>query len=574
MTARAGTAKRPPRRRAARAAGRVPRRRDHESVRWPAAAGTDRRLRPRPVPRHERGRLHAAGRRRSRSASASIATVKIARNVEFHEEAAGMLRGALRAHPRDLDRRREPRRSGRSIRGARARPGRRAKATTMSRSRSARSSRRGSAGRPIPTRRATSGCAAAIAGSSRAGRDEEAAARGLRGEDRRQARARRRKPEGAVNAHRSSRVTVLEDRASVTRRGTLTLARRPAAHRDRARLAGARRQDADRDVRRTRACSTSAASATSRRGAKRDASERSRPRCAPNARSSRPRAMPRSRRAASRAPRAEALARARRRRAITISRSRAARGVARTDCRRTARRARRAGCGRARAPRRRRARRRRTSRPQLDAPRPARIARAEAEAGEQAARLVIDLSPTRAGDATLTVELRRAGRGVAAVSPRAARARQRASSTGRPPRASGRRPARTGPTSSSRCSLERPSLGVEPPALADDELRTRQASPTRSSSRRASRSSRHRPRRRARSQVPGIDDGGLGLAARPPADVTVRADGTPHRVPVGGFTTTGAGRRSSRSRCARRGSTSARASSTRARRRCSPARSI
>jgi len=34
--------------------------------------------------------------------------------------------------------------------------------------------------------------------------------------------------------------------------------------------------------------------------------------------------------------------------------------------------------------------------------------------------------------------------------------------------------------------------------------------------------------------VPGIDDGGLGLKLVAPR-VTVRADGTPHRVPVGGF---------------------------------------
>jgi uncharacterized protein (TIGR02231 family) len=35
--------------------------------------------------------------------------------------------------------------------------------------------------------------------------------------------------------------------------------------------------------------------------------------------------------------------------------------------------------------------------------------------------------------------------------------------------------------------------------------------------------------------VPGIDDGGLGLVLSAPS-ATIRADGMPHRVPVGGFT--------------------------------------
>ncbi len=37
-------------------------------------------------------------------------------------------------------------------------------------------------------------------------------------------------------------------------------------------------------------------------------------------------------------------------------------------------------------------------------------------------------------------------------------------------------------------------------------------------------------------EVPGIDDGGLGLVLRAASATTVRADGAPHRVPIGGFT--------------------------------------
>jgi hypothetical protein len=86
-------------------------------------------------------------------------------------------------------------------------------------------------------------------------------------------------------------------------------------------------------------------------------------------------------------------------------------------------------------------------------------------------------------------------------------------------------------------SLERPSLGVEPPELVDDELMARR-----------------RPDHvvvEAREQeqqttglgggggggaaeVPGIDDGGLGLVLTAPR-ATIQADGAPHRVPVGGF---------------------------------------
>jgi uncharacterized protein (TIGR02231 family) len=138
-----------------------------------------------------------------------------------------------------------------------------------------------------------------------------------------------------------------------------------------------------------------------------------------------------------------------------------------------------------------------------------RIARAEAEAGEEAARLVIDVVAEAATDVVVTIGY---------VVPGAAwRPYHRAVLT------RGSQPAIEWQTTACvwqatgedwtdvalTCSLERPSLGVEPPELADDELR-----------------SRRRPDSvvvEAREQeqqttglggiamVPGIDDGGLGL---------------------------------------------------------------
>lgn len=83
-------------------------------------------------------------------------------------------------------------------------------------------------------------------------------------------------------------------------------------------------------------------------------------------------------------------------------------------------------------------------------------------------------------------------------------------------------------------SLERPSLGVEPPALADDELRTRRRPETVVVE---TREQEHHTTGLGggAAQVPGIDDGGLGLVLSAPR-ATVIADGMPHRIPVGGFT--------------------------------------
>lgn len=163
----------------------------------------------------------------------------------------------------------------------------------------------------------------------------------------------------------------------------------------------------------------------------------------------------------------------------------------------------------------------------------ARLARAEAEAGEESARLVIDVIADAAADVVLTIGY---------VVPGAAwRPYHRAVLA----RAAGRVDWTT-----TACvwqatgedwvdaeltfSLERPSLGVEPPALADDELRARKKPDAVTVDARE-----HEQQTTGLGggapEVPGIDDGGLGLTLTA-ARTTVRKDGSPHRVPVGGFT--------------------------------------
>lgn len=163
-----------------------------------------------------------------------------------------------------------------------------------------------------------------------------------------------------------------------------------------------------------------------------------------------------------------------------------------------------------------------------------RIARAEAEAGEEAARLVVDLAADAPADVVITIHY---------ITPGAAwRPYHRAVLTRGEPdaRVEWQTTACTWQATGEdwtdvalTCSLERPSLGVEPPELEDDELRAR---------RRAD-SVVVEARDQEQSTtglggvaiVPGIDDGGLGLVLTVPK-ATVRADGTPHRIPVGGFT--------------------------------------
>lgn len=165
-----------------------------------------------------------------------------------------------------------------------------------------------------------------------------------------------------------------------------------------------------------------------------------------------------------------------------------------------------------------------------------RIARAEAEAGDQAARLVIDVVADHPGDATISATY---------VVPGAAwRPYHRAQlvRTARDARLEWQTTACVWQATGEdwidvelTCSLERPSLGVEPPALADDELHARRKPDTVVVEAREQLQESTGEGGGGRPEVPGIDDGGLGLRLVAPK-VGVRADGAPHRVPVGGFT--------------------------------------
>ena len=178
-----------------------------------------------------------------------------------------------------------------------------------------------------------------------------------------------------------------------------------------------------------------------------------------------------------------------------------------------------------------------------------RIAKAEADAGEQAARLIIDLVAESAGDATLTASYIVPG---AAWRPyhRAQLARE----SGKPEmERGGPAPTRgidwqttaciwqaTGEDwtdAELTCSLERPSLGVEPPPMSDDELRTRRKPETVIVEAREHQQQDTGLGGKPTTQVPGIDDGGLGTRLSA-GRVTIKCDGTPHRVPVGGFSAT------------------------------------
>jgi uncharacterized protein (TIGR02231 family) len=163
-----------------------------------------------------------------------------------------------------------------------------------------------------------------------------------------------------------------------------------------------------------------------------------------------------------------------------------------------------------------------------------RIARAEAEAGEQAARLIIDVMIETAGAAVISA---------AYVVPGAAwRPYHRAQLVREANRLEWQTTAcvwqATGEDWNDvelTCSLERPSLGVEPPDLADDEVRTRKKPDTVVVEAREQEHESTGEGAAGPAQVPGIDDGGLGLRLVA-SKISVRADGAPHRIPVGGFT--------------------------------------
>lgn len=168
----------------------------------------------------------------------------------------------------------------------------------------------------------------------------------------------------------------------------------------------------------------------------------------------------------------------------------------------------------------------------------ARIARAEEEAGEEAARLVIDVVADAATAQPIEVALT-----LQYIVPGAAwRPYHRAvlSREGGEARIEWQTSAcvwqATGEDWTDAAltfSLERPSLGVEPPTLADDELYARRRPET------VAVEAREQEQQTTglgggAAEVPGIDDGGLGLVLSAPRG-SVKSDGAPHRIPVGGF---------------------------------------
>jgi len=84
-------------------------------------------------------------------------------------------------------------------------------------------------------------------------------------------------------------------------------------------------------------------------------------------------------------------------------------------------------------------------------------------------------------------------------------------------------------------SLERASLGVEPPRLRDDEVHARRR-PDHVTVEAREHEQQTTGLGGSVLEVPGIDDGGLGLTLAI-AGANVRADGAPHRLPIGGFST-------------------------------------
>ncbi|HTR52529.1 MAG TPA: mucoidy inhibitor MuiA family protein [Kofleriaceae bacterium] len=164
-----------------------------------------------------------------------------------------------------------------------------------------------------------------------------------------------------------------------------------------------------------------------------------------------------------------------------------------------------------------------------------RIARAEAEAGEQAARLVIDLVADAAGEATVTASYVVPG---AAWRPyhRAQLHRDAGKLDWQTTACVWQATGEDWIDAELLCSLERPSLGTEPPELDDDVLHARKKPDT------VVVEAREQEEQTTglggggsgAAEVPGIDDGGLGLRLAA-GKVTVRGDGMPHRVAVGGF---------------------------------------
>jgi uncharacterized protein (TIGR02231 family) len=167
-----------------------------------------------------------------------------------------------------------------------------------------------------------------------------------------------------------------------------------------------------------------------------------------------------------------------------------------------------------------------------------RIARAEDEAGEEAARLVIDVVADAPADLGLTIGYvvpcaawRPYHRATLTRTAAAATASIDWQTTACVWQATGEDWTDAALT----FSLERPSLGVEPPKLSDDELRTRRRPEAVVVEAREQVEQTTGLGGPGALQVPGIDDGGLGVTLTA-AKATIKSDGAPHRVPVGGFT--------------------------------------
>jgi hypothetical protein len=164
-----------------------------------------------------------------------------------------------------------------------------------------------------------------------------------------------------------------------------------------------------------------------------------------------------------------------------------------------------------------------------------RIAAADAEAVDDAARLVIDVIADRATDIVLAIGYVVPG---AAWRPyhRAVLDRANARCEWETTACVWQATGEDWTDAALTFSLERPSLGVEPPDLADDELRTRRK-PDQVVVEAREQEQQTTGLGGGPAQVPGIDDGGIGLTLSAPR-ATVKADGAPHRIPVGSFTTT------------------------------------
>jgi hypothetical protein len=165
-----------------------------------------------------------------------------------------------------------------------------------------------------------------------------------------------------------------------------------------------------------------------------------------------------------------------------------------------------------------------------------RIHEAESQAGDEAARLIIDVVADAAAEATLAASYLVPG---AAWRPyhRAQLSREAGKLVWETTACVWQATGEDWVDADLVFSLERASLGIEPPTLIDDELRARKKPDTVTVEAREQEQQETGLGSAGPLQVPGIDDGGLGLRLTG-GRATVHADGKPHRINVGGFSTT------------------------------------